>query len=131
MKRRRSAAREIPELVTLVLSLGVVLALVGGVAYVQLARGDRPPAIEATESLEGTRAEGGRYYLPIEIGNRGDQAAEAVLVVIVQRVGDRETEHELVIDHLAGQGTAKATAVLAEDPRRASVRVEVRSFLQR
>lgn len=128
---RRRPARDAAEIVTLVVSIAVVAALIGGVVLVQLARGERPPVLEATASLERMRAEGGRYYLPIEIGNRGDQAAEAVLVVVVQRVGERDLEHELVVDYLAGHGTAKATAVLVEDPRTARVRVEVRSFLQR
>ena len=128
---RRRPGRDVAELATLVVSIAVVAALIGGVVFVQLARGERPPVLEATASLDGTRAEGGRYYLPLEIGNRGDQAAEAVLVVVVQRVGERDVEHELVIDYLAGRGTAKATAVLAEDPRRVRVGVEVRSFLQR
>ena len=128
---RRRPERDVAEIVTLVVSVAVVAALIGGVVFVQLARGERPPALEATVSLDGTRAEGGRYYLPIEIGNRGDQAAEAVLVVVVQRVGERDVEHELVIDYLAGRATAKATAVLAEDPRRVRVGVEVRGYLQR
>ena len=125
---RRRPGRDVAEITTLVLSIAVVAALIGGVVFVQLARGERPPAIDATASLEELRAEGGRYYLPVEIENRGDQAAEAVVVVVVQRVGERETEHEVVIDQLAGHGTASATAVLTEDPRRARVRLEVRSF---
>lgn len=128
---RRRPERDVAELATLVVSVAVVVALIGGVVFVQLARGERPPVLEATVSLDGTRAEGGRYYLPIEIGNRGDQAAEAVLVVVVQRAGEREVQHEFVIDYLAGHARAKGTAVLAEDPRRVRVEVEVRSFLQR
>ena len=125
---RRRAARDVPEIVTLAISIAVVAALVGGVLYVQLARGDRLPSIEARALLADVRAEGARFYLPVEVENTGDQTAEAVLVVVVQKVGEREVEHELVIDYLAGRGTADATAVLAEDPRRAQVRVEVRSF---
>lgn len=128
---RRRPGRDIAEVATLIVSIAVVAALVGGVVLVQLARGERPPAIDATASLEEVRAEGGRFYLPVEIENTGDQAAEAVVVVIVQRVGDRDVEHELVIDYLAGHGSTGATAVLAEDPRRVEVRVEVRSFLRK
>ncbi|HET7700632.1 MAG TPA: hypothetical protein VFM06_07175 [Candidatus Limnocylindria bacterium] len=125
---RRRPRRDIAEVVTLIVSIAVVAALVGGVIFVQLARGERPPAIEATASLGEVRTEGGRFYLPIEIGNTGDQAAEAVVVVVVQRVGERDIEHEILIDHLAGRATADATAILMEDPRRSEVRIEVRSF---
>lgn len=128
---RRRRGRDVAEIVTLVVSIAVVAGLIGGVVFVQLARGERPPVLEASASLEHVRSEGGRHYLPIEVGNRGDQAAEAVVVMVVQRVGDRDVEHEVVIDYLAGNGTAKATAVLLEDPRRVQVRVEVRSFLRK
>ena len=128
---RRKAARDLPELVTLATSVAVVAALVIGVLYVQVARGDRLPAIDATALLDEVRVEGGRYYLPVEIENTGDQAAEAVLVVVVQRVGEQDVEHELLIDYVAGGATADATVVLREDPRRVEVRVEVRSFQRR
>lgn len=128
---RRRAKRDPAELVTLAVSIAVVAALFAGVLYVQIGRGDRLPAIVATASLAQVRAEDGRFYLPVEIENTGDQAAEAVLVVVVQRVGDREVDYEIVIDYLAGGGTADATAVLTEDPRRSEVRVEVRSFQRR
>lgn len=131
MRARRRAPRDFAEVVTLIVSIAVVAALVGGVLYVQLARGDRLPSIEARALLEDVRAEGTRYYLPVEVENTGDQTAEAVVVVVMQKVGDREVEHELVIDYLPGRGTADASAVLTEDPRRAEVRVEVRSFLRK
>jgi len=125
---RRTAARDVPEIVTLVISIAVVAALVAGVVYLQVARGDRLPVIDAKASLDDVRAEGDRFYLVVEIENSGDQAAEAIVVVVVQRVGEQDVEHEFLIDYLAGHGTAEATAVLTEDPRRAEVKVEVRSF---
>ena len=128
---RRRPWRDAAELVTLAVSIAVVAALIGAVMYVQLARGDRLPAIEVRAAVDELRAEGGRFYLPIEIENTGDQAAESVLVVVIQRVGEREVEHELLIDYLAGGATADATAVLMEDPRRAGIRLEVRSFLRK
>jgi uncharacterized protein (TIGR02588 family) len=131
MSPRARAGRHVAEVVTLVVSIAVVALLVAGVLYVQVARGDRLPAIDVTVSLETVRADGERFYLPVKIENTGDQAAEAVRVVVLQRVGERELEHELLIDYLAGRGSADATAVLTRDPRQAEVRVEVRSFLRK
>lgn len=131
MSKRRAPSRDAAEIATLVLSIAVVAALIGGVLYVQLARGDRAPAIHATAVPAEVRAEDGRYYLPVRVENVGDQAAEAVVVVVMHRRGDREVEHELVIDYLAGHGSADATAVLGEDPRRSEVTVELRSFQRR
>jgi len=131
MSRRARAGRHVAEVVTLVVSIAVVALLVAGVLYVQVARGDRLPAIDVTVSLDEVRADGERFYLPVKIENTGDQAAEAVRVVVLQRVGERDLEHELLIDYLAGRGSADATAVLTRDPREAEVRVEVRSFLRK
>jgi len=131
MSRRARAGRHVAEVVTLVVSIAVVALLVAGVLYVQVARGDRLPAIDVTVSLDEVRADGERFYLPVKIENTGDQAAEAVRVVVLQRVGERDLEHELLIDYLAGRGSADATAVLTRDPRQAEVRVEVRSFLRK
>jgi len=131
MSPRARAGRHVAEVVTLVVSIAVVALLVAGVLYVQVARGDRLPAIDVTVSLDEVRADGERFYLPVKIENTGDQAAEAVRVVVLQRVGERDLEHELLIDYLAGRGSADATAVLTRDPRQAEVRVEVRSFLRK
>jgi uncharacterized protein (TIGR02588 family) len=131
MSARRRPGRDAAEIVTLVVSIAVVAALIGGVVFVQLARGERPPAVNASALIDGARAEGGRFYLPIEISNSGDQAAEAVRVVVVQRIGERDVDHELLIDYLAGHGRQEATALLGDDPRRSPVTVEVRSFIRR
>lgn len=127
-RRGRKDGRDIAEVVTLVLSIIVVAVLVGGVAAVELTS-DRPPALTAEIALDAVRSDDGRFYLPVTVRNDGDQAAEAVLVVVVVRIDDREVEHELLIDYLAGHGSADGVAVLGQDPRGTEVTVEVRSFL--
>lgn len=127
-KRKRPDGRDIAEIVTLILSIAIVAVLVGGVAAIELTS-HRPPALSATVALEEVRAEDGRHYLPVTVRNDGDLAAEGVRVIVVQRVGDRVVEHEIVIDYLAGRGRADGVAVLAQDPRGTEVTVEVRSFL--
>ncbi len=124
--RRRS--RDLPELITLILSIGIVALLVGGVVFVQLSSGDRPPAISVQASLDEVRAVAGGFELEVEVRNDGDRAAEAIRLVVVQEVEGRTSEHEIEIDFLAGGGVARATAVLRSDPRRSTVRVEVRSY---
>ena len=117
-----------PELITLILSIGIVALLIGGVAFVQLSSGDRPPLISAQTSLDEVRAVAGGFELEVVVRNDGDRAAEAVRLVVVQEVDGRSSEHELEIDFLAGGAVARATAVLRPDPRRSTVRVEVRSY---
>lgn len=128
MSRKARGSRDIAEIVTLVLSIGIVAALVVGVVFVQLAGGERPPEITASGSLDGVRAAGDDFYLPVEVRNMGDQAADGIRIVVVQDVGGKAVEHELLIDHLAGGGVTRATAVLRADPRRSTVVVTVRSF---
>lgn len=127
-RRQRRDGRDVAEIVTLVISIAVVAVLVAGVAAVELTS-DRPPALAAEIALDDVRSDDGRFYLPVTVKNDGDQAAEAVLVVVVVRVDDREVEHELLIDYLAGHGRAEGVAVLRDDPRGSDVTVEVRSFL--
>ena len=128
MSPSRRSSRDLPELITLILSVGIVAALVGGVALVQLSSGDRPPVMSARASLDGVQAVGGGFQLEVEVRNDGDRAAEAIRLAVVQEVDGRSTEHEIEIDFLAGGGVARATAVLRSDPRRSTVRVEVRSY---
>lgn len=126
--RKRRDGRDVAELLTLVVSIAVVAVLIAGVAAIELTS-DRPPVLTAEIALDEVRSDGGRFYLPVTIRNDGDQAAEAVRVVVVHRVGDREVEHELQIDYLAGHGTADGVAVLGDDPKQGEVTVEIRSYL--
>ena len=128
MSPSRRVSRDVPELITLILSIAVVAALVGGVAFVQLSSGDRPPAISARASLDEVRAVAGGFELEVVVRNDGDRAAEAIRLAVVQEVDGRGSEHEIEIDFLAGGATARAMAVLRSDPRRSTVRVEVRSY---
>ena len=128
MSPRIRTVRDLPELITLILSIGIVAALVGGVAFVQLSSGDRPPVISAGASLDEARAVAGGFELEVEVRNDGDRAAEAIRLAVVQEVDGRGREHEIEIDFLAGGAVARATAVLRSDPRRSTVRVEVRSY---
>ncbi len=128
MSPSRRSSRDLPELITLVLSIGIVAALVGGVAFVQLSSGDRPPVISAGASLDEIQAVVGGFQLQVVVRNDGDRAAEAIRLVVVQEVEGRTSEHEIEIDFLAGGAVARATVILRSDPRRSTVRVEVRSF---
>lgn len=127
-RRKRRDGRDLAELVTLAVSIAVVAVLLAGVAAIELTS-DRPPKLTAELALGEVRSDGGRYYLPVTVRNDGDQAAEAVRVVVVQRIGDRDVEHELQIDYLAGHGSADGVVVLTGDPRGTELTVEVRSYL--
>lgn len=128
MSPSRRSSRDVPEVITLILSIGIVAALVGGVAFVQLSSGDRPPVISAGASLDEVRRVAGGFLLEVEVRNDGDRAAEAIRLVVVQEAEGRTTEHEIVIDFLSGGGVARATVVLRSDPHRSTVRVEIRSY---
>lgn len=128
MSPKSRGSRDVAEIATLVLSLGIVAALVAGVIFVQLAGGDRPPEITASASLADVRSSANGHYLPVAVRNDGDQAAVAIRLVVTQDVDGQTIDHEIEIEFLAGGAVTRATVVLSADPRTSKVVVRVRSF---
>ncbi|MDP9371387.1 MAG: hypothetical protein M3Q65_02800 [Chloroflexota bacterium] len=121
------------EWVTLGISVAILLLLVGLTTWLLLAGGQRPPTIEVRPHPEAVRRDGGAYYLPVTIANRGDQAAEEIHIQLLLAPhgsadgGGRETV-EFVIEVLAGGATEEVTAVFRTDPARGDVTVDGISF---
>jgi uncharacterized protein (TIGR02588 family) len=130
-KKTRERGRSVAEWVTLTISSAILLAVVATLVYHQLSGGDDPPVIEAIVGLEGLRAAGDTYYLPVEIANQGGATAQDVRVVI--SIGSDQAGREsaeLLIDFLAGGATAKGTVVFHQDPRRVPLEIDVVSYLE-
>ncbi len=123
--RKPSAA----EWTTLILSSLVILALVAGVIWLTVDGDDAPPRIEATPVMSELRQVGGAYALPIEVTNRGNAAAQHVLVrAEVSRDDGSPESAEFTLDVLAGGETREATVVFRADPATHDLTVDVVSF---
>jgi uncharacterized protein (TIGR02588 family) len=123
-RRPRTAA----ERLTLAVGAALIAAVVALVVVLDLTDGNRPPVVVATPLVADLRQDGGRYYLPLEVTNRGDDAAEDV-VVRADLVRDGATETaEFTIDVLAGGETTEATVVFGQDPTAGTLAAGVVSF---
>ena len=118
------------EWATLGLSILLVLGLVGTVASQELRGQRRPAEVAADADLGATRAQEGRFHVPVRVVNGGDEPAEDVQVVLTLTAAGSSEEAELRIVFLAGGAQAEGTAAFGSDPRAGELRVEVRSFLR-
>lgn len=121
--------RSVAEWTTLTISVLVILALVGLVAYVSVNDGNRPPRIEATAETGEMLHEGALYSLPVTVTNRGDETAQEVRIVAEVTTGASEPETaEFTIEVLAGGETTRGTVVFTADPATNPLTVAVNSF---
>jgi uncharacterized protein (TIGR02588 family) len=126
-ERGRSAA----EWTSLAISSAILAALVGTLTYLHFSGGEEPAAVEVMPRLDQVRTAGQRFYLPVEVSNRGGLTAQDVRVQVVLGAGaDRQETAELLIDFLAGGGSAKGTAVFERDPRGLPLEIVVLSYLE-
>ena len=111
--RQRTGA----EWITLGISVFIVLALAGLVIYQEVARGTEPPVIEVQPKLEQLRQEGGAYYVPIDIANKGEVTAEDIEVQVSLEIEGEEPETiAFTVKFLAGGETGEQTVVFQNDP---------------
>ena len=111
-KKRRGA-----EWVALAVSVLIVLGLAGLVIYQEVVRGTEPPVIEVQPKLEEVRQEGGAYYVPINIANKGEVTAEDIEVQMSLEIEGEEPEMiAFAVKFLAGGETEEQTVVFQNDP---------------
>src|SRR5687768_5825185 len=105
------------ERITLGISVLIVLALAALVIYQQIAGGTEPPVIEVQPRLEEIRQEGGAYYVPIDISNKGELTAEDVEVQMSLEIDGEEPETiAFAVKFLAGGETGQQTVVFQNNP---------------
>lgn len=112
-KRQRSKA----EWISLLISVAILLALVGGLVYEMLAHNSRPPSIQVQPLMEEVRHEGDSYYLSVDVSNMGDKTAESVEVMLSLDSGEGEPETmQFQIQFLDGGETDNQTVIFRNDP---------------
>ncbi len=123
---KRSARRATVEWVTLGVSAAVLSSVVTMLVALSF-RFDNParPTVSANRIVEQVDE---RFFVSIEIVNRGDRAASAVEVAAEMIGPQGTTSATQVIDFLGGGETQQLTFVLPDDPATAELVIEVRSF---
>lgn len=121
-KTGRSAA----EWTTFAVSSLLILALLALIAS-QSYQSDAPPAPEAHVSGE-VKERAGQFLVPVTVTNTGDEAAEAVQVLVTLEIDGEVTEGDQTVDFLSGDDEAELVFVFDEDPADGELTVQVTGF---
>ena len=125
-RRRANESRTRAELVTLAISLLVLLALVGGIVWLDLRGGDDPARITTDLQFTDAYEHDGDWYLPVTITNEGDRAADVLQVDIVRPIeGEQPETSTLEYAFVAGGEQVAGTAVFDEEPTPDTIEVDV------
>lgn len=119
------------EVVTLVISVLVLAALVGGLVWLDVRGGDDPARISTDLHFDDTYRDGDAWYLPVTIRNTGDRAADQLLVDIVRPVeGEQPETSTLEFTFVAGGERVRGTAVFDEEPTADTIDVDVQAITE-
>lgn len=118
--------RSVAEWVTFAVASAMLLVVVGYIAA-QIPTTAAPAAPAATVSKIGERD--GRFFVTVEVENRGGRTAENVQVVATLVIGEDETEGDQVVDFLAGSEMEEVEFVFDDDPATGELTVSVTGYL--
>lgn len=121
--------RTIAEWTTLGISLAILALVFGSITWLSLKGDSEPTRVQVTPLLDAVQHEGGVWYLPVEVTNRGDRTAEAVTVEATLDTGEKEPEGaEITFGFLASRETVRGTFVFTSDPASGELTVRPASF---
>ena len=102
----RQDGRTLAEWVSLSVSLAILAAVLGLIAYEHLTVGQQPPAFDVRAETESAREDTGGYFLIVHVRNTGATTAEDVKleVILNPALGPPETA-SAEIRFLAGGGS--------------------------
>ncbi len=118
--------RSIPEWVTFGVSAVVLTAVVTTLTVLAI-RDDDPAAPTVGRIAEANEVDG-QFLVPVEVVNRGDEAAASVQVTAELVIGSEVTTGDLSIDFLGGSETQELVFVFGDDPSEGELTVEVVGF---
>lgn len=116
------------EWITLILSSLLIAGVTGAVAYFTITRGDAPPSFAAVPQPAETRGDPGIFYVPVQVTNTGDEAAQEIQVRVELQSWEQTETAVFTIDLLAASESEEGTAVFRSDPSQGEVQAVVESF---
>jgi uncharacterized protein (TIGR02588 family) len=120
--------RSAPEWVVFAVSalvLGIVV-----VALVALAFSGSAPAEPVVEGDGDVTQMGDQFFVPVEVVNRGDEAAEQVQVQAELTIADQTQTADQVVDFLGAGESRRLTFVFDDDPAGGELVTRVVSFAE-
>lgn len=126
MNAESKPKRSVAEWGTFAIASAMLLAVVGYIV-VQIPKTAPPAAPAATVSKVSERD--GRFFVAVDVENRGGRTAENVQVVATLTIGEDETEGDQVVDFLAGGEMEEVEFVFDDDPASGELTVSVTGYL--
>jgi uncharacterized protein (TIGR02588 family) len=120
-KRKMAPAEWVTFSIALVILLGVIGAIVVHVP------GSKEPA-SPRAAIGAVVERDGRFVVPVEIENTGEETAESVQVSATFTMDGDEQTADQVVDFLAGGEVAEVEFLFGEDPADGELEVEVTGF---
>lgn len=118
-------------MVTLALSVLVLVALVGGLVWLDVSTGDQNARITTDLQFDKAYEHEGDWYLPVTITNDGDRATDVLQVDIVRPIeGEQPETSTLEYAFVAGGETVEGIAVFDEEPTTDTIEVDVLSITE-
>ncbi len=123
--------RNSAEKVTLAVSLGVIVLLIGAALFEQFGRTEPPGTlIEVEVRVADAVARDGSFYIPFEVRNGGTDPAQDVIVIFeVHQEGEMPEESSVTIPFLANSGSATGELVTIADPASAEITSRVATLI--
>lgn len=119
----------LPERVTLVLSLLIVLGLIGYIAFHHFFVESGAPRAQARILLDQAWETDGQWTVPVEILNASDLPLEEVTVQVEMSTPTGEpAEVSLTASYLPERGREEIYVVTEVEPRRAKMKATIQSF---
>jgi uncharacterized protein (TIGR02588 family) len=108
--------------VTLAISVLLLGALVAGLVWLEVDRGDSPVRVEVTPRFDDAYRHGSLWYLPVTVTNAGDRAAELLRVEV--SAGEDQSA-ELEWEFVGGGQSVDGTVAFPERPSEGEVEASV------
>ncbi len=122
----RDMERRWPEWITFAVAC-LILAAVAGLIAVQ-SFGPSRPAAPVAEQAGSTRSQNGRFFVPVDVTNHGDETAAEVQVLAELTIDGDVTSGDQVIDFLAGGEVMHLVFSFDSDPAGGELALRVTGF---
>jgi uncharacterized protein (TIGR02588 family) len=120
--------RTTAEWVTFSAATCVLTGIIGLVIYTAASDKKQPPILTVTRKEE-VREVNGKYYVPFEVINNGDETAESVQILAELKDNNQiEETGEQQIDFLSSREKESGAFIFSTDPRQGQLIIRVASY---
>ncbi len=128
MSKDKTDSGSMAERISFLLALVIVLAVLGGVAYLWVRdRNQDPPVLQVSTSATEQRE--AYYYVPFTVKNAGGETAASVQIMAELRVSGEIVEWgEQTVDFISFQEEASGAFIFTRDPSAGELMVRVASY---